>query len=234
MLAANLETLLREAKEGGVEQRNRFIASHQSFILSIIRSFVKHSVDKSHDLYGEALVAFNEAIDRYDMSLNTSFYGFSSKHVRYRLLDYLKKENKHRHLPYEIEDEEGSLYSPFEMDKVRDEYSLQQENERRSHAFQIFIAKLRDYQIEPQVLATHSPKHTDTKKMLLRIIEATSENDELVSYMKKKKKLPIKKISKLCLIPKKSIDNHRRYIIAHLLIITEQDLFPLRHFLDNS
>jgi RNA polymerase sigma factor len=231
MLKQDQKSLLLEAKSGNKDARNQIIANHEPFILLSVQSFLKKRIDKSNDMYSEALIAFNEAIDKYDVTLDTSFEAFAKRHIRFRLLDYLKKENKHHHLPFEVEADDGSSYSPAEIEKLESEMGEKREKERRGMAFQIFFAKLRDFQIEPHVLATSSPKHTDTKQMLKTIIEETSKNDELVSYIKQKKKLPISKISKLTDVPKKTIDNHRRYIIAHLLILTESELFPLRHFL---
>jgi RNA polymerase sigma factor len=231
MLTSDKNEILQKIKEGNDEKRNQFIVDHQSFILSRLQFFLKRKVDHSHELYTEAMIAFNEAIEKYDMTLGTSFYSFAETHMRFRLLDYLKREKKHHHTPLELETEDGQTYSPAELEKVKEQYERELEKERRDQAFQIFIAKLRIYGIEPHILSVNSPKHTDTKEMLQKIIEKTSENEDFLSYLKHKQKLPIRKIAALTGIPKKTIENHRRYIIAHLLILTEKELFPLRHFL---
>jgi RNA polymerase sigma factor len=231
MLTSDNNAILLEIKEGNDRHRNQFIEDHQAFILSRLQYFLKRKVDNSHELYTEAMIAFNEAIEKYDPTLGTSFYSFAETHIRFRLLDNIKREKRHHHSPFELESEDGTNYSPAELEKVKENYERELEKERRSHAFQLFIAKLRDYGIEPLVLSANSPRHKDTKEMLQIIIEKTSKNEEYLSYLKSKKKLPIRKIAALTGIPKKTIENHRRYIIAHLLILTERELFPLRHFL---
>ncbi|WP_096439227.1 sigma-70 family RNA polymerase sigma factor [Alteribacter populi] len=234
MLSTKVKTLLLGAQRGDIEKRNQFIMLHQAFILSTVQHFLKQYVDSSHDLYSEALVAFNETIDKYNPTLGTSFYSFCKTHIRFRLLDYVKRESKHLHSPYEIAGEDGDSFSPADYEKAQQEWFAQKENERIHHAFEVFLEKLNHYKIEPHVLAEKSPQHRDTKEMLAFIIEETIKNQAIVSYKQQRRRLPIHKIAELTNVPRKTIENHRLFIIAYLLILTEKELYPLRHFVKRT
>ena len=81
--------------ESDSEAYNEFVSRHRKFILKVASKTLNRFVTESDDAYAVALVAFTEAMRRYDESKG-SFYGFAGLVIRRRVLDYLKTEYRMR------------------------------------------------------------------------------------------------------------------------------------------
>ncbi|MGB9809427.1 MAG: RNA polymerase sigma-I factor, partial [Caldanaerobacter sp.] len=159
------------------------------------------------------LLAFNEAIDSYDISKG-SFLNFSSLIIKRRVIDYLR-QNQNTYYPLDA-------YQEKEIDL---------EFENRKLEIISFETLLRLYDIEIKDLVKHSPKHKETRKLALKIARTICENEHLLTYLKKTKTLPVKELIDLLKISRKSIEKYRKYIIA-LVIILSEDLPILKEYIN--
>lgn len=90
-----LKDTLKSAKSGDPLAREELISSHKAFIArvssKVCRRFLAWDND---DELSIALLAFNEAIDSFDLHGEASFHSFVQMVIRRRLVDYFRKEGK--------------------------------------------------------------------------------------------------------------------------------------------
>ncbi|QAY66689.1 RNA polymerase sigma factor SigI [Paenibacillus protaetiae] len=205
--------------------RERFIEDYKPFILKATSRFCKRYVNpQTDDEFSIALVAFNEAINQYSPHAGKSFLGFAETVIRRRLIDYVRKEQKHSSVvaysAYEQEDEEQQLYNPLETRRALQHY----EKAQVSHARRLEIAEynevLQQYGITFLELAENSPKHADSRQMLIGISKTLIRNNRLLEQLQATRKLPVKELTELSGVSRKTIERNRKYIIAVVCALT--------------
>ncbi|WP_078546784.1 hypothetical protein [Litchfieldia alkalitelluris] len=81
-----------------------------------------------------------------------------------------------------------------------------------------YIQLLRDYKITFSDLTNSCPKNANHRQEAIKVARLISENNQLATYVKVKKKLPIKEIQKFVSCCHKTISKYRRYVLALTLI----------------
>ena len=79
-------------------KRNDYITEHKNFILSTASKVLNRYVSDHDDAYSVALIAFDEAITKYNPEKG-SFTSFSALVIRNRLIDEFRKSEKNT-LPF--------------------------------------------------------------------------------------------------------------------------------------
>ncbi|GAE90430.1 sigma factor [Acetivibrio straminisolvens] len=87
--------IIKRIKDGDTLLRNKFIDDFKPFILKCVSQLVgkKNNLAQS-DEYSIALIAFNEAIESYNLDKKTKFVSFSKQVIKRRLIDYLRSTKK--------------------------------------------------------------------------------------------------------------------------------------------
>src|SRR5690606_8313552 len=67
-------------------------------------------------------------------------------------------------------------------------------------------------------LEKYSPKATKTKEVCQKVINEVLADNNLIIYLKKNNRLPVKDICQRLKVSRKTIERHRQYIIAVILI----------------
>lgn len=222
--AENLN-LVREDEEA----RNNFISQYKPFIASFTSEcthrYVKYGID---DELSIALLAFNEAIDRFNGKGN--FLLYAKLVIKTRLIDYVKssayRENKNSFALYTEEDDEIEALK----DTAIDIYNKDYENSIRIMEIQEFNKQLAVFDITFMDLVKVSPKHLITRKLIHSLITDLLNNAELVSKIMETHVLPLKEIEKNYLIPRKKMESYRKYIIA-VIVLANSEFDTLKEFL---
>lgn len=207
---------LRNIKGGNKDLRNDFISSYTPFILKVTSKTIRKFVDVSNsDEYSIALAAFNESIDSYDFNKNYNFFLFSEQVIKRRLIDFSRKNNKQRELPFSYFDDE---YNNNEEPYLNSSYFDMEDIEARE-SIKDFVDKLAEFGITLMDLTQDIPKHRDSRKLCIRVARVLAENDALFEKLKKNKSIPRNELRKLTGVHNKTVGNNRKYIIALCLII---------------
>lgn len=211
------------------DKRNDFIIQYKPFIASFTSEcahrYVTYGVDEELSI---ALMAFNEAIDRFNGKGN--FLLYAKMVIKARLLDYFKsslyRENKKSFGLYNEEDDE--------IDELKDDaiqrYAASYEQSIRVFEINELNNKLQDFDITFQDLVKSSPKHIITRHYVNNAIQKILDNEELVDKIMNNHTLPLKEIEKSFLIPRKKIESYRKYIIAGI-VLADSDLETLKEYL---
>lgn len=127
-----------------------------------------------------------------------------------------------------IDDEELSYIENKESIKS---YSLTYTSAELAMEIDMFNKELSIYNISIGELTLNSPKHKDTRIYLMKLAIKCVDEEEIFTYIKKNKMLPIKKISELTGAKRKLIERWRKYILTLLLIISSDEYLYLKEYL---
>lgn len=225
--------LIGQAQEGDQSALEELVREHRPFIQKVTGQICKRKVywDKDDEL-SIALIAFHEAVEKYVPDKGAQFSTFSYKVIQQRLIDYFRKEKRQQHLPLRNENEEeaDTETSKIERDKAMAEHLLKKEQQELAETMEEFEQRLVEFGISMEDLVDASPKHRDTRENLLQLAKMVSKDEDLLSHLKKKKKLPAKDIIKRTKVSRKVLESSRKYLIALIIIITESPFSLLKDF----
>ncbi len=206
------------------ERHNKYVA------YSVTGRFVT----ESDEVWSDVLLAFNEAVQKYDPSKG-SFRSFSDTVIKRRLIDHIRKDARTaREIPTDIagaetnriddDKESAAAAGEFRIAKVMAEKAAEKaEEENRSTDLRLEIEDLNEllerYGISFTDLAQTSPKAEKTKRQCGEVIRFLAADEELCRGIRKTGTLPAKEIREKCGVPRKIPERHRKYIIAVVEIL---------------
>ncbi|WP_219838632.1 RNA polymerase sigma factor SigI [Paenibacillus sp. R14(2021)] len=213
----------------GEASRDDFIAAYKPYIAKVTSRFCKRYIDPARsDEFSIAMAAFDEAIEQFSSQAGKSFLGFAETVIRRRLIDYVRKESRHQGtVPYSAfdqDDEDELTINPIETNEAMHRYSLSQEADARRLEIIEYDGRLRTFGITFAEMPELSPKHSDSRELLISISRLLAGDPALYDNMETKQKLPIKELCEMAGVSRKTIERNRKYIIA--LAILHNGDFP--------
>ena len=218
----SLEEKVRLIQQGDLTLHNELIDSYKPFIAKTVSSVCKRYIYESDDEFSIGLIAFNEAIQKYNSEKGASLISFSEVLIKRRVIDYIRSQTKyetlsldHSYTTYEDENEGTSIEAElsFENFKRKTEEGL-----RKEEILQ-FTEVLKQFGLSFQDLLENSPKHEDARTNAILTAKILTENEELKTYLLEKKRLPIKQLESFVSVSRKTIERNRKYIMAISLIL---------------
>lgn len=224
-----LSSLVAAARNGDHEARVELLASHRVLIQRTASRISGRSLDwQNDDDLSVAMIAFNEAIDGYDGRRGASFLTYAITVIRYRLLDYFRRERRHASfVPLETSDDDLEV-APAEIREAWARFEAEQEEARTAEEVDILTSVLQEYGFDLSDLVASSPKHQDTKQTMLRVVRTLLERPHLMAYLQRTRQLPLKELEQVCSVSRKVLENGRRYIVATAIIMQHPDLPRIR------
>ncbi|WP_253944885.1 RNA polymerase sigma factor SigI [Paenibacillus sp. NEAU-GSW1] len=218
------EQIIVRIKQGDEALREQFIADYKPYVTKVTSRFCKRYIDPSRDdEFSIALTAFNEAINQFSSESGRSFLGFAETVIRRRLIDYVRKEQRHfQSVPYssfDQQDEEEQPYNPVETRQALQAYDLERAAEERRMEIMEYSKELEGFGVTFLELVECSPKHADSREMLKGIAGSLASNEKLFEQLRTTGKLPVKELTDLCEVSRKTIERNRKYIIAVAFIM---------------
>lgn len=220
---ASPELTVAKIQEGDEGARAEFIARYEPYILKVTSGFCKRYIDPARDdEYSIALLAFNEAINGFSKTAGRSFLGFAETVMRRRLIDYLRKEQRHtQSVPYSAfdqEDDDLAVSNRIETNQAMLQHGLDREKEERKQEILEFSARLQAYGISFSDLSDQAPKHTDTRQMLFQIGQLAASEPRFYESIEEKGRLPVTELAEHAGVSRKTIERNRKYIMALALL----------------
>lgn len=181
-----------------------FIKEYEFFILKNASRIAKHFVSKEDDEWSIALIAFSDAIKKYDFDKG-HFLPFAEMVMRTQMIDYFRAQGKfQQEMTVDALDDETFSVEPA--------YDIKFEIEAITEV-------LAQYGFSFMDLASVSPKAQKTKKSCCIVINYMLKHPILIKEMSSSKMLPIKILKFNTGVPRKIIERHRKYIIAAVEIL---------------
>jgi RNA polymerase sigma factor len=224
-----------EVSSRALEARNdesvleAFIQENKGFILSAASRTMKRYVTDSDDEWSVALIAFDEAVKSYEESKG-DFRVFAGMVIKRRLIDYIRSESRHNAEisvePYAMDGDtgDGEEVSGLQLE-VKSKTAEMADNAGTSGSIRDEIAhlsvKLKEYGISFFELEEASPRAEKTKNACAVAVRTLIGDGEMKAAMVKKKALPMKELAKSSGVDRKTLERHRKYLIAVALILME-------------
>lgn len=233
MLDTDLRRCIAQVQQGQGKHREELIQRYLPFILKVTSQTCKRFVRMGEDdEVSIALIAFNEALDKYDCSQNTSFFAFAEAVIKRRIIDYFrKKERENREIPWSaLNDEEEGQESHHQLEKLTWEGARarlfdEEANQMRRSEILEYNKQLAHYGITMQDLLEASPKHQDARVNAFRIAQLIYKNEKYRRHLEKTKSLPLKELEREVRVSRKTMERQRKYIIALTIILTGEYYF---------
>lgn len=190
--------------------KNELIAEYRNFILSSASKTLKRAITDSDDEFMTAMLGFNEAIDKYDESKG-KFLSFASVIIRNRLIDELRRNSRNMAATFsELENENGV---PFDI-PLKENRDIKWEIEALADELKVFGISFFE-------LAEVSPKSRKTKRLCFDAVRYIISDNRLLDNVLTKRTLPVKEVSEGVPLNRKTLERHRKYIIAAVIIVSQ-------------
>lgn len=221
---SQLYSLLRLAQEGDDTARNQLIQSYVPFVLKIASQTSRRYINREQDdEYSVALLAMNEAIDRFDWERKMNFLGFAETIIRRRLIDYFRSQrSQQRNVPwteFDITDEEDNVINYVEVKTSVDAFASSEEQAERRLEIAEYANVLKEFGLSFDDLVELSPKHADARQNAMDVAKLVVGSPELCAHVFERKSLPLKQLEQLAGVSRKTMERQRKYILAIVLLL---------------
>lgn len=217
----SLEEKVIHIQKGDHTLQNELIEAYKPFIAKSVSSVCKRYIHEADDEFSIGLIAFDEAIQKYNSDKGSSMLSFADVIIKRRVIDYIRTQSKHKNLSFEIDEvmEEDNTQSLIEAKVSIDAYQKEKDTEKRRNEIIHFSHVLKDYEMSFEDLVKQSPKHADARLNAMRVASTLVSDASLQQFLIEKKKLPIKQLEETVQVSRKTIERNRKYIIAIALIL---------------
>lgn len=222
------DELLRQAQLGDTQSRELIIKKFHPYVVRIASSscgrFLHNGVDEEISV---ALLALNEAIDGYSDAQGSSFTSFLQVVVKRRLIDYYRRNKSHlREIPFsefiDQNGDEGSALDHIVQNEAEKVFIQHQQSRDRKDEITHYIKLLAQFDISLSELMKCSPKHRTARQRAVLAAQMIAGDPRLVQYFLRHKELPLKEIENHLPFSRKTLERHRKYIVALLLVYIEE------------
>jgi len=198
------------------------IVRYMPFIRTETAKFIKRIPQEGlDDELSIAMFAFYEAAMSYRAEKG-SFIKLASLSIRNRLIDHYRKEKRHMgtvSLEQPVGDEDGRTLKES-VDTGKDEIAEHHGRAAAKAEIMEFAGKLAEFGITLTDVADSCPQQTRTKEACMKVLEYARQNPGILLQLEQNGRLPIAQLALGAGIEKKTIERHRKYVVAILLAYT--------------
>ena len=204
------------------EAADAFIGQYIGFIRSETVKFTHAAPEDGHeDELSIAMLAFYEAILSYERSRG-AFLPYAARAIRNRLIDYYRTEKRHGnvisiHAPAGDEEDRSLLET---LPDTRDEIGEYEARTASQQEIQEFGEQLARFGITFSDVADNCPRQSRTLTACRRVLDFARANPELLERVERTGKLPMAELAAGSGVEKKTLERHRKYLVAILLAFT--------------
>lgn len=213
---------LYPARQGNSQAREEILAAAKPFIRHVIEKICGRVLEWGRsDELSIGLIAFDEAIDRFQEERNIPFLAFARLVIRSRLNDYFRKEARHNKITFP----DTADWEPLTSGLAWENYLLESSVREREEEVREFQSKLAEFKISFAELVSVSPKHRDSRENLIKAAWELANKPVLINQLQKTKRLPVKELAGVCGLHRKTIEKARKYIVAVALLFYWRERF---------
>ncbi|MBQ8662267.1 MAG: RNA polymerase subunit sigma [Eubacterium sp.] len=206
-----------------VDVADRFIRQYMPYIKSETAKFIKRVPVEGHDEeLNIAMFAFYEAMRAYCADKG-AFLPLASMTIKNRLIDHYRKEQRHAGVIYydkNISDEDEETTFLDGLANEVDEYEAMTLREATKDEIAHFTSELADFGLCLSDVADSCPKQERTLQSCMKVLAYAKSHPEIIELMLGSKKLPITALAQGAGVEKKTLERHRKYVLAILLAFT--------------
>jgi RNA polymerase sigma-I factor len=208
------------AKEN-TKSADEFIRAYLPFIKAETAKFLKRIPVEGHDdELSIAMMAFYEAITGYSR-MRGAFLKYASMLIKSRLIDYARSELKHKGV-VSLDTTDTEEDTPL-GEKIADERDHHEELTMRDatrHEIEELTRQMQEFGVSLNDVADNCPKQQRTLDACQKALQYAKDNPELIDELLRTRRLPIGQLSNGSRVERKTLERHRKYMVALLLIYT--------------
>ncbi len=212
--------LVYAAKED-TRAADQLIEQYIPFIRSEASKFLARLCTDQDDEYSIAMMGFYEAIMGYEQGRG-AFLGYAAMLIRSRLIDYSRKEARHQgHVS--LNEEQGEDDQRALMDTLADRHDPFEEAAHREATRQEIrelASTMESFGVSFADVADNCPKQERTLAACAQAVHHAMENRHLLQELLRTRKLPLAALVEGSGADRKTLERHRKYVLAMLLIQT--------------
>lgn len=216
--------LVLRAQQGDKDAREDLVSRYRPFVLGVAaRVSGRYLDDRADDEFQVALIAFNEAIDAFESQRGVAFLTFSETVIRRRLIDHFRREGSRKEQPLsslDVEDDEGNVQNPADTQAALTTWEGIRENDDRRLEIEAFSRALIGYGLTFDDLVGATPRHVDAREAAQGAARALILKPDLVGFVEREGRLPLRELSEIVPVSRKTLERQRRYILAMVLVLT--------------
>lgn len=225
----SLDLSLLQAQSGDHVRRERIIQQYRPFIIRAASQVCKRQISWNDDEASISLIAFNEAIDRFQQSHGKPFDNYAYTIIHNRLVDEFRKQSKTWeteklwiHSKHELE------FSSVEIASSLEAFELEQTANNLSSELLKYDETLQEYGISLEELEECSPLHQDTRIQLIQMAKNFVAYPDMIFHLKRTKQLPLKEMLNYVKVSRKTLERNRKYLISLILIYSSDEFTCIR------
>lgn len=210
------------AAKSDPDAADSLIRQYMGFIRAETAKFLHRAPEEGRDEeLSIALFAFYEAVLGYEKDKG-AFLPYSARGIRNRLIDHYRKEKRHAGI--------ASLHEPVEdasdtlkIDQLEDSRNEIRESHDRTAAREeitVFEKQLLEFGISFSDVADNCPRQERTLAACRKVLAAARKDAGILDAMVTSRKLPMTSLAAASGVEKKTMERHRKYLIAVLLAFT--------------
>lgn len=200
---------------------DELIAQYLPFIRSETAKFLKRFPEDGQDELSIAMFAFYEAAMSY-RSGKGSFLKLAATAIRNRLIDHYRREQRHTGT-VSLDEQSSDDGDSSLADRIGDERNGIEELHDRTATqkeIQEFTEQLQEFGLSLPDVADNCPKQERTLTACMQVLDYARRNPDLLDQLVKTKKLPLSQLTEGAGAERKTLERHRKYIVAILLAYT--------------
>lgn len=212
---------VRSAKTDS-EAADALIRQYMGFIRSETVKFLHTAPENGHeDELSIAMLAFYEAVLAYEKSRG-AFLPYAARAIKNRLIDHYRVEKRHGnvislHAPAGDEEDRALLDT---LPDGRDAIGEFESRTASQKEIQEFGAQLAQFGISFSDVADNCPRQERTFAACRRVLDFARTQPELLKRVEDTGKLPMGELSAGSGTDRKTMERHRKYLVAILLAFT--------------
>ncbi len=198
---------------------DQLIADYLPFIQAEAAKYRK-DFSGGEDELSIAMLAFYEAIRSYS-SARGAFLPYASLRIRSRLIDYHRKERRHQQV-VSLHAEEGEDRLPLEQTLAdqKDHHGELVVRDATRAEIEELVRQMQGFGIGLNDVADNCPKQQRTLNACQKALEYARTAPGLLEELLQTKRLPMTKLAQGSGVERKTLERHRKYLVALLLIYT--------------
>ena len=200
---------------------DRLIERYLPFIRAEAAKFLQRPPTDSDDELSIAMIAFHEAVCSYDKGRG-AFLPYAATLIRSRLIDYDRKERRHRgSVSLDAprgEEEDGSL-----LDTLADPSDHSGDlitREATAHEIRELSEQMEGFGVSLSDVADNCPRQQRTLDACRAAMAYAKSRPDLLDQLVRTGKLPLSELAQGSGVERKTLERHRKYLMALLLICT--------------
>jgi len=200
-------------------EADALIADYMPFIKAETARFLNRQPEPEDDELSIAMLGFYEAIRSYSR-LRGAFLKYAATNIRHRLIDWYRREKRnHGQISLNTADEDQNELIDTVAD-THDEFEERGVRDATRQEIAELAAQMEEFGVSMSDIADNSPKQGRTLAACQKTIQYAREHPDVLAEFLRTKRVPLAKLAEGAGVERKTLERHRQYLVAVLLICT--------------